>query len=209
MHFHAGANFAYLWQIRMNPLIWEKPLSTKKEYLKYCEKDYGSFPIVVFRLIWAMFLEKKEKSFRKYLEKQYPDHKQILLRLLDMAGGKDPLGYDSEWSDLLVELRTRWNIRDDNSRYEDVLFATIYNRYQSCYTYAEFIFLFKSLWYFKKHPQSDWERHLFLSYIRHKNLFFGQITHSEMVQGLANFTKYYGRAMKNLYLNFSNFVTRI
>lgn len=204
MHFNAGVEFTYLWQKRMDLRKWEKKLISEEKYKEFCALDKATFQIMIYRLLWAEYMEAIEDqrniSFKEFITIMYPEHSEILEELLHHMLLGDMMFYSSEWkkqySSFLVVLTRRYSLEKETN---DLLMDTVYKKYQKYHTYSEMIFLFKSLQYFKNRVKDAENRHLFLQYIRSKNLYYRNMVQSNQTEGLVNFQQYFSQMSDQLH----------
>ena len=200
MHFNAGVEFSYLWQRKTDFRIWGK------------EKDLeGFFPYILYRMLWAEYLETSmEVKFEVFLRREYEAEFCDLNNMLNLLCDKEKYFSisDKVGEKLYMDLSRKWHNKypnfDDQS--EEFLFSTVYKKYKVYRTYSEIILLFRTLWYFKKYDGANEteELHLFLQYLRMKNQYFSQVVQANQIQGLSNFSKFYGKMSKELWLQYDS-----
>ncbi len=211
LHFNAGVDFQYLWQHRMNPISW-KDEKTRKSFLESSKIDLCGLAVMVYRICWAEYLERGEGiGFQDYIEKQFYDNSEMICCLLRSLknGTTDLLSKNVEenwgqYSVLIDSFFSRFRDKEPGKGgwlkgIDDFLLQTVFSSYRLYHTSGELILLFKSLWYFETQQYSEEELHLFLQYVRCKNLFYGAIVRLRMVEGLSNFRNAYSNMSRELY----------
>lgn len=214
LHFNAGIDFQYLWQHRMNPISWENE-HKRNSFFDACKEDFSGFPMMVYRIIWAEYLETGNKGgFQSYIQIEYKEISGLINHVFDrIASGElieQSIEVERRWGeyslllDMIIQRYTEKNgcrkiqrecLRDT----DDFLLKTVFSHYQKYHTSGELLLLFKSLWLFQEAGNEE-EIRLFLQYIRCKNMFFGTIVRLKMVEGLSNFRKLYSNMTGNLLL---------
>lgn len=194
MHFNAGAGFVYLWQEQMDFREWGDKLENAEQYKKYSHKHRITYTQVVYRFLWAEFLEYGVgESFDSYLKKEYADNISSIYVLLKAMLSGDLEFFSEDWKWMNNNFCLKWKI-SDVEREKEILYQTIFKKYEKYNTFSEIILLFKSLLYFKKKQYVREELHLFMQYLRMKNLYFEELVQHNQIQGLTNFRRYYRKA---------------
>ena len=214
LHFNAGVDFQYLWQHRMNPRSWRIE-ERRKQFFKISRDDLSGFPIMIYRICWAAYLENGEnkQGFFKYVNSNYGDTAEYICYLLskicdgDLASANEEVERDWKIYSVLVDKFVQFYESKYDTQFskkgqvecetDDFLFRGIFKLYEQYHTSGELILLLKSLWYFQE-AESEVELRLFLQYVRCKNLFFGAIVRLKMVEGLANFRNTYANMIVRL-----------
>lgn len=195
MHLSAGGEFVYYWEARMEPAVWEQNLASQEKYRRFCGEDDPGFPVMMYRILWAEYLEYLEEceeiqplSFSAFIGKSYPDESEILGEMFYHLQIGDTLFYSEEWKrryhSIILHWQIKYEVKDSRS---DFLLETAYRKYRKYHTYSEMIFLFKGLKYFRENPKDHGCLHLFLQYLRIKNRYYMQMTQYSQMEGLANF----------------------
>lgn len=211
LHFNAGVDFQYLWQHRMNPVSW-KDEKTRRSFLKSSRSDFCGIEVLVYRICWAEYLEYDSGiGFQDYIHRRFEDNSGMICFLLwSLKNGKTAsLSKDMEegwkqYSILIDSFFARFRNKEPEKggwgkEIDDFLLQTVFSSYRQYHTSGELILLFKSLWYFETHRYEEEELHLFLQYVRCKNLLYGAIVRLRMVEGLSNFRTAYSNMSRELH----------
>lgn len=191
-HFNAGIQYIYFWQQSTNVMLWENAFHSIQDYQKCVSRFDCSFETVLFRMIWAEFLETDmQKSLIEFVYCKYGEAASEIAGLLNgyYNGKMQKFIYDG--SKLYRIIVKRWEETYTISEDVDFLTGSIYKQYKKYRTYSEMILLFKSLKYFKSHFDNIPDMHLFLQYLRVKNIYFSAIIQSNQIEGLDNFQLFY------------------
>lgn len=192
MHFNAGVEFSYLWQMETDFRLWEG----KKD-----PEDF--FPYVLYRMLWAEYLEcSKGVTFEQFLQEEYREEFCDLNKILNLWYTEKNFSVDKMRKNLYMNLLRKWRkkYKDFDNENEEFLFSTVYKKYRMYRTYSEIIFLFQTLWHFQRYDSKSTtqELHLFLQYLRRKNKYFSQIVQANQIQGLGNFSRFYRKTAEEL-----------
>lgn len=199
-HFNAGIQYIYFWQQSTNVMLWENAFHSIQDYQKCKNKFCCSFESVLFRMIWAEFLEMDtRKSLIEFVYYRYAEAASGIVGLLnDYYNGKIKKFIDNG-NQLYRTIVKKWEELYSISEDGDFLMGSVYKQYKTYRTYSEMIFLFKSLKYFKNHPNNISDIHLFLQYLRAKNSYFSLIIQSNQIEGLDNFQLFYNHMGQHLW----------
>lgn len=189
MHFNAGISFRYMWQRIMEPdyaLQEMVECNIQKVYI-----DRPSFIYVLYRVLWAEFLESSVKEFETYLATEYEEYATVLKKIFSaLMSGKD-VPFEDEWRKIFDNMMSHWHNKYGKWDEYDFLAETVYRKYKKWNIDMELLFLFQTLKYLKRNPDKVSYLHLFMQYIRCKNIYMGQIVQGNQIQGLDNFQIYY------------------
>lgn len=196
LHFHAGAEFIYLWQKVMDVRYWE--LEDEKQYWKSWERQHISYIIPVYRLLWGEYLEfhEEKEDFVQFLRSEYPEIKEKLEQMFSYMVNGDMKIFDIEWRTIQDYFVQKWKVESK----EDFLMSTVYRLYDKEKYFSEMLLLFKSLLYFRYDKYNDMELLIFMQYIRIKNLYYNEFAQNNQIEGLANFSLHF----KNMSSKFRN-----
>ena len=186
LHFNAGAEFTYLWQEKMNI----KALN----FNGYKDSESLYTMLAVYRTLWAEYVEsgKYTQGFFNYIGAQNPEIESIVIPgIYDIISG-NVRKIDAQSRFMIVQhFISKWHIVDNVMG--DFLSETVYKNIPDYNTHTEMIFLLKSMVYFKTEYRSAEELHLFLQYIRYKNIYFNKdFVQNNQIEGLSNFSMKYG-----------------
>ena len=211
LHFNAGVDFQYLWQHRMNPVSW-KYERTRKRFLESSKNDFCGISVLVYRICWAEYIENGDGiGFKEYIDNRFDDSSDLICFLLRSLkeGTTDSLSNDvvenwGRYSILIDSFFSRFRDKEPEKGgwlkdIDDFLLQTVFSSYRQYHTSGELILLFKSLWYFETRRYKEEELHLFLQYVRCKNLLYSAIVRLRMVEGLSNFRNVYSNMSRELY----------
>lgn len=200
MHFNAGMESEYFWQIILNPCSWESAVETQECYENFLQKHKIGIEIVYFRMLCAEYLEQETGTYKDFSAYLSSYRMEDLTGIMDdMLVGKR-VNWTPQFAQIYKILMNKWNICGEENG-EDFLFSGVYKKYRCCKTSAEMIFLFRCLSFFKKNFDDLALLHLFFQYLREKNQYFSDIVQANYIQGLTNFSLFYremGRRQKTI-----------
>ena len=153
MHLNAGREFMYYWEARMEPAVWEKSLETEEKYREFCREDDPIFPLVLYRIVWAEYLEyldehpeEKKVPFKVFIKKSYPDESDVLREMLCLLLRGNTSFYSEEWkkrySNFILQWQAKYEMRESRT---DFLQETVYRKHKKYHTYSELILLLKRM----------------------------------------------------------------
>lgn len=194
-HFNAGMNPLGYWSNVMHPDIW----INNKWHIEQEIEARGlaiNSSIVIFRMLYAFWLESEFSSIKEFIEKN--DLKEIEVSiwgaLNSLYEGREN---DKELNRTILKkfedtfCTEEEKIHIDNGQDEGILLKTIYKKYVFLVTDEEWIFLYKIMKYLRENSNDIFSRELFLQYLRVKNNYFHILVQTERIAGLNNFKKYY------------------
>lgn len=198
MHMNAGTEYVVLWEQITRYSYWRDKIRSETVFQKKEQKYVLQFFMFVFRVLFAAFIKNREryKCFEDYISKNFSGKSEkLIFKILYAMYKGEPLQYDKNYEDLLKEIKALYASDfigfDEN---QDFLFQTIFRKEKAYKTYSELIFLFESLIYLQRNMEDGYAMHLFIQYLRAKNLYFSQIMQNGYIEGLSNFKKYYSAA---------------
>lgn len=204
LHFNAGAEFTYLWQEKMNIYNLNAKLGNTNKELMNNGQIY--IMLAAYRTFWAEYVEsgKYKHGFSNYIQSQNSEIALIIKYWLKgiINGNLQKINiYDC--LEILQYFMRRWNIADNVTG--DFLSVTIYKNIPDYNTHAEMIFLLRSMTYFKTDYRNAEELHLFLQYIRYKNIYFNKdFVQNNQIEGLCNFSIIFGKMSKETNMLLTN-----
>lgn len=199
MHFNAGIAYPTLWEEFTNPYIWAEKIKNRKiadVLAESCNK--WALHMIIYRVIMAEYLqrENEKEDLCKFIEKSYGDLSGKIYRAFhEFKSGKT---YDiKEIIGLFSQLVDIWKINykmPEDAR--DFLYESVYETDVIYSPTAEIFFQIQVLKELRENEQNIHERHLFMQYLRIKNLYFEKIMQSGNIIGFKNFQRYYSQAAR-------------
>ena len=198
-HFNAGLEYIYLWQQYMDLRLWDNVLVSEHIYVHFCKTNKIGIEVPIYRAIWSEYLESDgAEELEQFICEKYPDDGKDILAILRSLMKGDKVKYSKKLVKINKNIISHFERKSRQVGERDFLLASIYSKYRKYRTNSEMIILLKSMWLFKDMQAKRYGgvAHLFLQYIRRKNIFYKKVMQDNQIQGLANFRLYFGE-MRN------------
>lgn len=211
MHFNAGISHVTLWKKFTNPFVWRDGVRNKRKSVELLgEDERWILHLIIYRILMAEFLQcEGAESFCKYIEATYNNvfHEIVsVMHEFKMGQSLDAIRVEK----LFLTLCSEWSAVYKNSDTEsDFLFHNIYKYDVLFETTAEIFFQVQVLEYIKKHEKDTHCMHLFMQYIRLKNIFFSERIQAGGVEGFKSFQHYYSKSTRLDGFDRKNYCKRI
>lgn len=212
VHFNAGANDIFFWLNWMHPDRWLKCLSDKTEYLNFCKNSNATFPVFLFRLLWAEYLHEVftddftnlNGGFIEYCENKYGLYIDQISSIFEMMYRGSLLEWSPNWFAMLQGIIIQQNSRQEpiNNWHTEIDYLTISLQLslKGGHLNSEMLLLLRSFSLLKKGYTDGFSTHLFLQYLRCKNFFIQEFAQNKSTEGLIGFQYNYKQTVDTYWM---------